>query len=112
MSNRPSRIDLLELDIDLRLADLWREAAGTPELSPPEILLAWAFLQPYAEHRADRTIPPEPNGTPPLCPLCGCPPQVGVLRPMGDGGKRSLLTVRRNQTAAGYVGSIVMGVTR
>ena len=25
---RPSRIDLLELDIDLRLADLWREAAG------------------------------------------------------------------------------------
>jgi len=29
-----------------------------------------------------------------------------------NGGKRSLLTVRRNQTAAGYVGSIVMGVTR
>jgi hypothetical protein len=28
MSTRPSRIDLLELDIDLRLTDLWREAAG------------------------------------------------------------------------------------
>jgi len=27
MANSPSRIDLLELDIDLRLADLWREAA-------------------------------------------------------------------------------------
>ncbi len=26
MKERPSRIDLLELDIDLRLADLWREA--------------------------------------------------------------------------------------
>jgi hypothetical protein len=26
MPKRPSRIDLLELDIDLRLADLWREA--------------------------------------------------------------------------------------
>ena len=26
MAKRPSRIDLLELDIDLRLADLWREA--------------------------------------------------------------------------------------
>jgi hypothetical protein len=25
MAKRPSRIDLLELDIDLRLADLWRE---------------------------------------------------------------------------------------
>src|SRR6185312_11538728 len=28
MPTHPSRIDLLELDIDLRLADLWREAAG------------------------------------------------------------------------------------
>ena len=28
-----SRIDLLELDIDLRLADLWREAAGISEWS-------------------------------------------------------------------------------
>ena len=27
MSKGPSRIDLLELDIDLRLADLWREAS-------------------------------------------------------------------------------------
>ena len=26
MAKRPTRIDLLELDIDLRLADLWREA--------------------------------------------------------------------------------------
>ena len=33
MSKRPSRIDLLELDIDLRLADLWREAAGISEWS-------------------------------------------------------------------------------
>ena len=27
MAQNPSRIDLLELDIDLRLADLWREAS-------------------------------------------------------------------------------------
>ena len=27
MQKAPSRIDLLELDIDLRIADLWREAA-------------------------------------------------------------------------------------
>ncbi len=33
MSGRPSRIDLLELDIDLRLTDLWREAAGIEEWS-------------------------------------------------------------------------------
>ena len=33
MSDRPTRIDLLELDIDLRLTDLWREAAGIEEWS-------------------------------------------------------------------------------
>ena len=33
MSSRPSRVDLLELDIDLRLADLWREAAGISDWS-------------------------------------------------------------------------------
>ena len=31
MTDRPTRIDLLELDIDLRLADLWREAADVSE---------------------------------------------------------------------------------
>jgi hypothetical protein len=33
MSDRPTRIDLLELDIDLRLSDLWREALGIEEWS-------------------------------------------------------------------------------
>src|SRR4051794_20675852 len=33
MNNGPTRIDLLELDIDLRLADLWREAAGISDWS-------------------------------------------------------------------------------
>ena len=33
MATHPSRIDLLELDIDLRLADLWREAAEIGEWS-------------------------------------------------------------------------------
>jgi hypothetical protein len=31
MPKRPSRIDLLELDIDMRLMDLWREAADVSE---------------------------------------------------------------------------------
>jgi hypothetical protein len=31
MAKRPSRIDLLELDIDVRLADLWREADDVEE---------------------------------------------------------------------------------
>jgi len=33
MAQQPSRIDLLELDIDLRLTDLWREAADISEWS-------------------------------------------------------------------------------
>jgi hypothetical protein len=33
MVRRPTRIDLLELDIDLRLCDLWREAADVSEWS-------------------------------------------------------------------------------
>ena len=31
MPTHPSRLDLLELDIDLRLADLWRETADVSE---------------------------------------------------------------------------------
>ena len=31
MAKRPTRIELLELDIDLRLADLWSEACGVSE---------------------------------------------------------------------------------
>ncbi len=33
MAKRPSRIDLLELDIDLRLADLWREVSTIEDWS-------------------------------------------------------------------------------
>jgi hypothetical protein len=31
MARRPSRIELLELDIDVRLADLWAEASDVEE---------------------------------------------------------------------------------
>ena len=33
MAPSPTRIDLLELDIDLRLSDLWREAVDVSEWS-------------------------------------------------------------------------------
>ena len=39
---RPSRIDLLELDIDVRLADLWREAN---EISEWSLEVVGAFLR-------------------------------------------------------------------
>jgi hypothetical protein len=42
MAKRPSRIDLLELDIDLRLTDLWREAA---EISEWNLDVVAAFMR-------------------------------------------------------------------
>jgi FdhE protein len=54
-------------------------------------LLAWIFLQPYAEYLADHREIETVNGTPSTCPLCGGNPIVGVLRPEGDGGKKSLI---------------------
>ena len=61
------------------------------EALPSERLLAWIFLQPYAEYLADRRVPPNIDGTPSTCPLCGGKPIVGVLRAGGDGAKKSLI---------------------
>ena len=54
-------------------------------------LLAWMFLQPYAEYLADYRESAIVEGTPSTCPLCGSKPIVGVLRSEGDGAKKSLI---------------------
>ena len=46
-------------------------------------LLAWIFLQPYAEYLADHREIAIVDGTPSTCPLCGGKPIVGVLRSEG-----------------------------
>lgn len=58
---------------------------------PAQNLLAWMFLQPYAEYLADRTEREPIHATPSRCPLCSAKPLAGILRPEGDGAKRSLL---------------------
>jgi formate dehydrogenase accessory protein FdhE len=50
-----------------------------------------AFLQPYAALLASQSAMPPTVSTPNLCPLCGALPVLGILRPEGDGAKRSLL---------------------
>jgi FdhE protein len=51
--------------------------------------LARALLQPYAEYMASRgNAPREGEGA---CPFCSAKPLVSVLRPEGDGAKRSLI---------------------
>jgi formate dehydrogenase accessory protein FdhE len=54
-------------------------------------LLAQAFLQPYAELlRSRASLRPSPTAYA-LCPFCSRKPALGALRPMGDGGARSMI---------------------
>jgi formate dehydrogenase accessory protein FdhE len=66
-------------------------AGHAHQANPSDLLLAWVFLQPYAEfldaHREVGVV----DGTPLTCPICGSRPVVGVLRSEGDGAKKSLI---------------------
>src|SRR5579862_112199 len=53
--------------------------------------IALAFLQPYVEYLAQGADMSQPGARRPLCIFCSSKPLVGVLRPEGDGAKRSLL---------------------
>jgi formate dehydrogenase accessory protein FdhE len=80
-----------ELWHDESVSDTAVDDAGPIEPADSDRLLAWIFLQPYAEFLADGREPPRPGGTPFTCPLCGANPIVGVLRGLGDGAKKSLI---------------------
>ena len=69
------------------LAFHWQSAATGGN---PEALLAWLFLQPFAEHLAEQMETMPQRKAPAICPFCSRKPVVGVLRPEGDGAKRSL----------------------
>ena len=70
----------------------WQSAPSfQPTSEHTEGLLAWMFLQPYAEYLADRSELAPRNQTLAVCPFCSGKPVVGVLRPEGDGAKRSLI---------------------
>lgn len=66
-------------------------AEGISVKDRSEQLLAWVFLQPYAELLANCERPSISDGSPSACPVCGSKPLVGVLRPEGDGAKKSLV---------------------
>jgi hypothetical protein len=62
MAGDPSRIELLELDIDLRLADLWREAV---DVSDWNLEIVAAFIRAaYGKGYCD-ALTEEPRGS--LC---------------------------------------------
>jgi formate dehydrogenase accessory protein FdhE len=66
-------------------------AGDSVETSASDRLLAWIFLQPYAEYLAAHRENTIVDGAPSTCPLCGGKPVVGVLRSEGDGAKESLI---------------------
>jgi formate dehydrogenase accessory protein FdhE len=66
-------------------------AWDTEHAQSSDRVLAWMFLQPYAEYLADHREIAVVDGTPSTCPLCGGKPAVGVLRSEGDGAKKSLI---------------------
>ena len=73
------------------LSGFWDPGSGTREIAPTEMLISWMFMQPYAEFLAERVGEIPADTTPSRCPLCSGKPLVGVLRPEGKGGKRSLI---------------------
>ena len=114
-------LNLVERDAPAPLAAAARELSDHSSQASAELLTAWwsqlpegagpaleaqaasfgqnegksfcarAFLEPYAEYLAEHTEPPTIEITPRVCPLCGCRPQLAVLRPEGDGTSRSLV---------------------
>lgn len=79
--NEDSHLDLL--------ANFW-EIDGTSAAGPPDFF-ARAFLQPYAVAVRTRAKLQWKGPTPFVCPFCKRKPGMGVLRPLGDGGQRSLV---------------------
>lgn len=104
-------LGIVEQHAPTPLAGAARELAGQGSNTWVELLTGWwaapsgaeataqahrqfcarAFLTPYAEYLAEHTEPPVIEVTPSICPLCGAQPQLGVLRPEGDGTRRTLV---------------------
>ena len=79
-------------DAHLRLLTVFWNGNGTETLPDgPNDFFARAFLQPYAAAIRSRSNFRWNGPTPFLCPFCQRKPGVGILRPLGDGGQRSLL---------------------
>lgn len=73
------------------LSSFWLGPAGAVLQPGSDDFFARAFLQPYAVYVRSRLSLERKGPTSCLCPFCGRKPGSGVLRPLGDGGQRSLI---------------------
>src|SRR5882762_5682559 len=79
-------------DSHFQLLTVFWNGSETEALPPgPHDFFARAFLQPYATGIRSRSNMRWSGPTPYRCPFCKRKPGMGVLRPLGDGGKRSLV---------------------
>jgi FdhE protein len=79
-------------DSHFQLLTVFWNGNGSRVLQPgPNEFFARAFLQPYAVGVRSRSNMRWSGPTPFLCPFCKRKPGLGVLRPLGDGGQRSLV---------------------
>lgn len=79
-------------DAHFQLLTVFWNGTETGALRPgPNDFFARAFLQPYAAGIRSQSSMRWSGPTPYLCPFCKRKPGLGVLRPLGDGGQRSLV---------------------
>lgn len=75
--------------------DQWRILLDSPaDGDEQHRFFARVCLQPIAEYLAFSSKAQFSGYTESACPVCGARPQLGVLRPEGEGGKRSLVCSR------------------
>lgn len=77
----------MALDWSQELESYWTDRGSRPYA--PLSFVNLTLLQPFARNLATHAQTRAPIA--PHCPFCYCKPQLGVLRPEGEGGKRYLL---------------------
>ena len=80
LSDQPDQLREREMDY----------VAGLDGEDPMGTFFARVLIEPYAEHLAAQ-IPLRHAQTAGTCPICTGKPLLGLLRPEGDGGRRSLV---------------------
>ena len=73
------------------LTVFWERSEARAPRTGTDDFFARAFLQPYAALVRSTSNVRSSGPTPCLCPFCQRKPGLGVLRPLGDGGQRSLV---------------------
>jgi FdhE protein len=83
-----ARDDTLHFEM---LCGFWRGDQSQNPSDGSEDFFACAFLQPYAAAVRERAKLTWRGPTAFVCPFCKRKPGLGVLRPLGEGGQRSLI---------------------